>query len=104
MAIPMTARNILEMALLGEGWGYFGHPCRRPESWLASDDPYQMARALDEAVAREATRLAWAKETLFAWGNSKAGRWCGDEMMGGSLANAAQLIARSMQAWDKAGP
>lgn len=65
------------------GFGYIGG--RR--NTLTSDDPEAPAdpasvHATDERVIAWANEHRWTYEDLFAWANSKNGRWLGDVMFG----------------------
>lgn len=66
------------------GFGYLGG--RRAA--LDGSDPESPARPelvakVDQIVADHATASGWTVEELFAWANSKHGRWFADVMLNG---------------------
>jgi len=62
------------------GFGYLGG--RR--NTLASTDPVSphLVEAVDRRVVDWANYYGWTRDELFAWANSKAGRWFADVMFG----------------------
>src|SRR5262252_10888489 len=62
------------------GWGYLGERSRATTRWEVGN--------ADQIVLRFAHALGWTADDLFAWANSKDGRYLGDWAFGGfDLAN-----------------
>jgi hypothetical protein len=65
------------------GFGYLGE---RRSALDSSDPESQRAHLVDETddfVLDYANQLGWTADELFAWANSKNGRWLGDVAFGG---------------------
>jgi hypothetical protein len=58
------------------GWGYLGERSR------VGDPVAVQVEAIDQRVIDFANEAGWDYEQLFAWCNSKLGRWFGDVMFG----------------------
>jgi hypothetical protein len=56
------------------GWGYLGERSRQDDATLVA--------AADQRVIDLANERGWDYEDLFAWANSKLGRWFGDGVFG----------------------
>lgn len=70
------------------GFGYIGARL----AWLERGDEAAVAAA-DAQVLRLADAAGWDAERLFAWANSKDGRWYADVALGcGNLAEAAEYV------------
>lgn len=69
------------------GFGYLGER----SNWLDRDAA--AVAAADAQALRIAADAGWDVERLFAWANSKDGRWYGDVALGcGNLAEAAEYV------------
>lgn len=68
------------------GWRGFGYLGERQIALSSGDEdippkPELVAEA-DAWIVDQANARGWSREDLFAWANSKLGRWCGDEWFG----------------------
>lgn len=59
------------------GFGYLGERARQ--------DDLVLCEAVDQRIIDAANDAGWEYEDLFAWANSKLGRWLGDAMFGSSV-------------------
>lgn len=77
---PLTADMFDDFAYRDEflGFGYIGERARHAEDGAADID---IATA-DALVLSIATELGWDEDRLFAWANSKNGRWFADSTLG----------------------
>lgn len=72
--------TILDQFASRDEWLGFGYLGERARTDVGSD----VVAAVDEFVCSEADRLGMTQAELFAWANSKDGRYFGDVVLGGS--------------------
>lgn len=94
MPAPTTSRQPLTSADLDAfeqhdewlGFGFIGERSRARETVAAGDSDYRMSvdslAEIDTIVLRLASERGWSVERLFAWANSRDGRFAGDELFG----------------------
>jgi hypothetical protein len=79
------------------GYGYIGERRMALESVEEGEAGEALAlqvRIADDAVLAFADEAGWSDEDLFAWANSKDGRWYADVMFGGSGVDLWQRAQR----------
>lgn len=69
----VTTKTVEKLANEGKGFGYFGHTIRSPRFGAA-------AQMFDQMLIDTAKKMRWSLEELGAFGDSKNGRWLGDEL------------------------
>jgi hypothetical protein len=71
------------------GWGYLGERSRQDNAVLVE--------AADQRVIDLANERGWTYEELFAWANSKLGRWFGDGVFGQEALRFDDRIDRAVR-------
>lgn len=74
---PTLTTDDIEAGLDHPDFGGFGYLGERSRQGRAAQDRG------DAVVLREANARGWDREQLFAWTNSRDGRWFGDNAFGG---------------------
>lgn len=88
-----------------EDWLGFGYLGGRRNA-LTSTDPEAPARPevvarVDARILSEADQLGWSAEDLFAWANSRNGRWFADATLeAGTPAEVDEALARAIGRWN----